>query len=92
MNSLPRNPDIPTAGYYEFDTIKYIKMSEMLLGIKGFDYEFTSGQSLIESIIDQGSKIDLLVFKVLDEELDKIIFDQDLEKWTFNDNGEVISK
>lgn len=92
LNRLPRDPDSPTSGRYEFDTIKYVKFAGELLGIRGFDYKFTSSQSVIESIIDQGSKVALLVFKILDEDFDQIIFDQDLDKWTFNDDGEVISK
>ncbi|SEO09171.1 Restriction endonuclease [Terribacillus saccharophilus] len=92
FNSLPRDPNSPTTGRYEFETIKYVKLAGVLVRVRGFDYEFTSSQSLIETVVDQGSKVALLVFKVLDEELDQIIFDQDLDKWTFNDDGEVISK
>ncbi|MCL1696550.1 restriction endonuclease [Lysinibacillus sp. BPa_S21] len=92
FNSLPRNPDSPTMGRHEFDDIKYVSMAGVFLGVKGFDYEFTSSQSVMNSVVDHGRKIALLVFKVLDDEFDKIIFDQDLDKWTFNDNGEVISK
>lgn len=92
FNSLPRDPDSPTTGRYEFGEIKYVKFAGVLVGVRGFDYEFTSSQSITETIIDQGSKVALLVFKVLDEDFDQIIFDQDLDKWTFNDNGEVISK
>ncbi|WP_317949652.1 restriction endonuclease, partial [Rossellomorea marisflavi] len=92
LNSLPRDPDSPTIGRYEFGTIKYVKMAGVLVGIRGFDYEFTSSQSVTQTISDQGSKVALLVFKVLNEDFDQVIFDQDLDKWTFNDNGEVISK
>lgn len=92
LNCLPRNLDSPTTGFHEFDLIKYIKMAEVLVGIKGFYYEFTSSQSVFESIIDQGNKIALLVFKALDGEFNQIIFDQELDKWTFNNDGEVISK
>ncbi|MDA1785047.1 restriction endonuclease [Bacillus cereus] len=92
FNSLPRDPDSPTTGRYEFGTIKYVELAGVLVGVRGFDYEFTSNQIVTETIVDQGSKVALLVFKVLDGEFDKIIFDQDLDKWTFNDNGEVISK
>lgn len=92
LNSLPRNPDSPITGIYYFGTIKYVKMAGVLVGIKGFNYEFTSSQSVIKTIVDPGNKLALLVFKVLDNEFDKIIFDQDLDKWTFNDAGEVIEK
>ncbi|WP_144026089.1 hypothetical protein NSU01_12655 [Paenibacillus sp. FSL H8-0259] len=54
---------------------------KILVGVRGFDYGFSSGQTVIESVVDQGEKVALLVFKVLDDKLDKIIFDQDLDKW-----------
>lgn len=92
FNRIPKNPNSPTTGRHEFNTIRYVKMAGVLVGVRGFDYEFTSRQSVIETIVDQGSKVALLVFKVLDEEFDQIIFDQDLDNWTFNDKGEVISK
>ncbi|KRF64789.1 hypothetical protein ASG99_19530 [Bacillus sp. Soil768D1] len=92
LNTLPRNPVSPTTGRYEFGAIKYVKMAGVLLGIKGFDYEFTSGQNVFETIVDQGEKIALLVFKVIDGTFDKVIFDQDIDKWTFNDTGEVTLK
>lgn len=92
FNKLPRNPVSPTTGRHEFGAIKYVKMAGVLVGIKGFDYEFTSGQNEFETIVDQGEKIALLVFKVIDGTFDKVIFDQDLDKWTFNDTGEVTLK
>ncbi|GIO34657.1 MULTISPECIES: restriction endonuclease [Paenibacillus] len=92
FDRLPRNPDAPTTGRHEFGEVKYVKMAGVLVGIKGFEYEYTSSQSTIETVIDQGNKVALLIFKVLDDEFDKIIFDQDLDKWTFNDDGEVTPK
>lgn len=92
FNKLPKNPDSPTTGRHKFDSIKYIQIAGVPLAIKGFDYEFTSSQNVFESIVDQGEKIALLVFKVLDGTFDKVIFDQDLDKWTFNDIGEVTLK
>lgn len=69
-------------------------MASVLVGARGFDYEYTSCQTVIETVVDQGqgNKVAILVFKVLDGEIDKIIFDQDLDKWTFNDDGEVTYK
>lgn len=92
FNSLPKNPDSPTTGRHEFGAIKYVKMAGILVGVRGFEYKYTSSQSVFNTIVDQGSKIALMVFKILNDEFDQIIFDQDLDKWTFNDNGEVISK
>ncbi|MBH0175661.1 restriction endonuclease [Fictibacillus sp. 23RED33] len=92
FNKLPRDPVSPTTGRHEFGSIKYVEMAGVLLGIKGFDYEFTSGQNVVETIVDQGEKIAILVFKIIDGTFDRVIFDQDLDKWTFNDTGEVTLK
>ncbi|MCM2534366.1 hypothetical protein NDK43_20965 [Neobacillus pocheonensis] len=67
-------------------------MAGVLVGIKGFEYEFTSNESVFETVVDAGKKIALLLFEVIDGTLDKVIFDQDLDEWTFNDDGEVTSK
>lgn len=92
LNSFPRKANQPTVGQYEFDSTKYVKMAGVLLGIKGFDYEFTCYEIVSETIVDAGEKIALLLFEVIDGTLDKVIFDQDLDKWAFNDDGEVIPK
>ncbi|WP_454871209.1 hypothetical protein, partial [Priestia megaterium] len=90
--NLPRDIDSPTTGYHEFESTKYVKIAGALLGIKGFKYEFTSEKIVLEDIIDSGEKIAILLFKVIDGTLDKVIFDQDLDNWTFNEDGEVISR
>lgn len=79
-------------GYYPFDDIKYINQDGNLIAIKGFKYEQSSSLVVEEYIIDGGKKIALLVFKVLDGTIDKLIFKQDLDKWTFSTEGEVIKK
>ncbi|PEK36111.1 MULTISPECIES: restriction endonuclease [Bacillus cereus group] len=92
FNSFPKNANQSTVDQYEFDATKYVKMAGTLLGIKGFNYEYTCYEITSETIIDAGKKIALLLFEVIDGTLDKVIFDQDLDKWTFNDDGEVIPK
>lgn len=92
FNSFPINPDSLTTGRYEFESIRYIKMAGVLVGIKGFDYEFTSSQDVIETVVDAGQKIALLLFRAVDGTLDKAIYDQDLDRWTFNQDGEVVPK
>ncbi|WP_154974821.1 restriction endonuclease [Priestia megaterium] len=92
FNKLPRNVDSPTTGYHEFESTKYVKMAGLLLGIKGFSYEFLSEEIVLEEILDAGKKIALLLFEVIDGTLDKVIFDQDLDNWTFNEDGEVVPK
>ncbi|MDA1531021.1 restriction endonuclease [Bacillus cereus group sp. TH260-2LC] len=92
LNSFPRNTNSPTSGRYEFESTKYVKLAGVLTEVKGFDYEFTILKIVSKTVVDTGQKIALLLFKVIDGTLDKVIFDQDLDAWTFKDNGEVIPK
>lgn len=91
-DSLPTDPNARVTGRYEFGETKYVYMAGVLVGARGFDYEYTSSQTVIETVVDQGNKVAILIFKMLDGEIDKIIFDQDLDKWTFNDDGKVTYK
>ncbi|PRD06932.1 hypothetical protein CQ058_28310 [Bacillus sp. MYb56] len=90
--SFLQNTNSPTTGRYEFESTKYIKMAGVLVEIKGFKYEFSIGEYVSELIIDAGEKVALLLFEVIDGTIDKIIFQQNLDNWTFNDDGEVIPK
>ncbi|MFL0404959.1 restriction endonuclease [Bacillus nitratireducens] len=90
--SFIENTNSPTTGRYEFESTKYIKIAGVLVGIKGFHYEYSTTESVKEVLIDAGEQVALLLFKVIDGSIDKIIFQQDLDKWAFNDDGEVISK
>lgn len=92
FNSVPCNPNLPTIGRYEFESIKYVKTTGVFLGIKGFDYEFTSNEIVVETEVNIGKKIALLLFEVIDGTVDQVIFDRDLDKWKFSDEGEVIHK
>lgn len=92
INRLPRNINTPTVGRYEFDEVKYVKMAGLLVCVRGFDYEFTSNEHVFEIAVDAGEKVALLIFKVLNGEFEKIIFEQDLDKWTFDEDGKVIQK
>lgn len=92
FSTIPLDSDNLNSGKYEFNTIKYVKLASVLVGVKGFHYEVTSSRSTFKTIANQGSRIALLVFKVLEGDLDKLIFDQDLDKWTFDDEGKVIGK
>ncbi|SIQ30694.1 restriction endonuclease [Halanaerobium kushneri] len=92
FNSFERKTDEKSEGFYEFDETKYIKMCGVLFGIKGFEYEFDSHEINFNTIINQGKKIAILILYSVLNDLDEVIFDKDLEEWTFNDDGRVITK
>lgn len=92
FNSFSRNPNSPTTGQYEFESTKYIKLAGVLVAIKGFKYEFSSHQITSETVVDAGQKIATLLFQVIDGTLDKVIYNQDLDRWTFDDDGHVVPK
>lgn len=92
VNSLERKVDEETQGEHLFDNIKYVKMSNDLIGVKGFNCSFKSHNIEEQSVIGIGEKIGLLLLKYIDGSEQKIIFDTDLSKWTFEENGTVVEK
>lgn len=92
FNSFPRTAGQMTKGKYEFKEIRHIKLCNILVSVRGFEYEFNCHESVRITVIDEGEKVATLLFKMLDGTLDTVIFDQDLEKWTFDENGLVVSK
>lgn len=92
FNSFSRTAEQKTQGKYEFDSVRYIKLFGILISVRGFEYEFTSHESITKTVIDEGKKVATLLYKMLDGTIDTIIFDQDLNKWSFDGNNEVIQK
>lgn len=91
FGKLPTRLNEIITGRHEFEDIKHVFLEGILVEIKGFDYEYTCDEVVIESIVE-AEHIAKLIFQVIDGDLNKIIFDQDLDKWTFDQDGEVISK
>lgn len=81
-----------TKGKYEFDEIRYITLCGVSIPVRGFEYEFKSHDSVCTTIIDEGAKVATLLYKMIDGTIDTIIFDQQLEKWTFDEDGQVVFK
>lgn len=92
FNSFPRSAGQTTKGKHEFERTRYIKLCGITVPVRGFDYEFDNHESVITTIIDEGAKVATLIYKMLNGTIDTVIFDQQLEKWTFDDDGQVISK
>jgi len=92
FNSFQRVAGKTTKGKYEFEKIRYIKLCGVTVPVRGFEYEFNSHESVITTIIDEGAKVATLLYKMLDGTIDTVIFDQQLEKWTFDEDGQVILK
>ena len=67
-------------------------MCGVTVPVRGFKYEFNSHESVITTVIDEGAKVATLLYKMLDGTIDTVIFDQQLKKWTFDEDGQVISK
>lgn len=92
LNSAPRIPNQITKGRYEFGNKRYVKMLDHFVAIKGFEYEFKSYSNEMQSIVDDGGKVASLLFRILDSDDKYLIFENEIENWTFDDNGEVIPK
>ena len=92
FNSFQRVAGQTTKGKYEFEKIRYIKLCGITVPVRGFEYEFSSHESVITTVIDEGAKVATLLYKMLDGTIDTVIFDQQLEKWIFDEDGQVILK
>lgn len=75
-----------------FDEVNYIYVNDTLIGMKGFDYSFMCYSVKDTSVVDAGGKIALLLLKYLDGSQEKVIFDQDISRWTFDKKGTVNEK
>lgn len=89
LNSLPRDVDKPTEGFYNFPDERYMIVDDNLRRVKGFYYKFSTYITEQTVIVDQGNKIGALVIQAINDDLDKVIFKQDIEKYTFDQNGKV---
>jgi hypothetical protein len=92
LNRAKRIPNERTEGRFEFEEPVFIKIHGHYIPIRGFDYEFTSGKSTFEVNIDDGGKVAVLLFEILNNESRSLIFQHQIEKWKFTENGEVINK
>lgn len=92
LNNLDRVPNEETKGEYFFDEVKYMYINGLLVGMKGFAYSFYSYTIEDTTVIDAGERVALLLLKYLDGKQEKILFDKDISKWTFDENGKVIEK
>ncbi|OMF51003.1 restriction endonuclease [Paenibacillus peoriae] len=92
LNKAKRIPNERTEGTFEFEETVFIKMHGHYIPVIGFDYEFTSGKSTLEVNVDDGGKVAVLLFEILNNESRSLIFQHQIEKWKFAENGEVINK
>ena len=92
FNSLPREGNKTVEAEHLFPEIRYIEVGNQLIGVSGFAYRISFYENIIESILDVGKKIAVLLLKMLDGSLNKLFFDGDISEWTFDDSGEVVKK
>jgi len=92
FNSERITPGKVTKGTYIFDYPAFIRTTKGWIEIERINYEFL-GQSVLENVlIDEGKRLaELIIFSVLNKD-SKIIFADELSKWKFNEEGEVVDK
>ncbi|MGE7891032.1 restriction endonuclease [Bacillus cereus] len=78
------------SGNHVFDTTIYLNVNGHLIGMRALNYKFNTITIVHKSVINSGEKVALLLLDYLDGDDSKIIFDDDLTKWEFTENGEVI--
>ncbi|WP_405131670.1 restriction endonuclease [Paenibacillus sp. FSL H8-0317] len=92
LNAAPKVPNQITKGKHEFESKKHVKILGHFVAVKGFHYEFDSYSNETQSIIDDGGKVASLLFKVLENDSKYLIFEEEIEKWMFDEDGKVIPK
>ncbi|WP_081979129.1 restriction endonuclease [Heyndrickxia ginsengihumi] len=92
INRLERIAGEETKGEYLFDDVQHVDVNGVLVGMKGFNYSFSSYTIEEKSVIGVGEKIGLLLLKYIDGSQEKIIFDTDISKWAFEEDGKVVEK
>lgn len=92
LNAAPRVPNQITKGKHEFESEKYVKILGHFMAVKGFCYEFDSYSNEIQSVVDDGGKVASLLFKVMESDSKHLIFEEEIEKWMFDEDGRVIPK
>lgn len=92
VNAAPREVGKVTKGRHEFGRKLFVKILSHFVAIKGFDYEFNSYAIERNIVVDDGGKVASLLLKILDNDHKMLFFEEDLEKWTFDEDGEVIPK
>ncbi|MEK3910669.1 restriction endonuclease [Paenibacillus sp. FSL H7-0331] len=92
INLAPSIPNEVTEGRHEFEQKKYVIMLGHFVAIKGFEFRFTSYSWEHQLIVNDGGKVALLLFKSMEKDEKFFIFEENISKWMFDDNGEVIEK
>ncbi|KIL36209.1 hypothetical protein SD71_09690 [Cohnella kolymensis] len=92
INAAKRVPNEVTKGRHEFEQKLYVNMLGHFIAIRGFEYEFISESIETTTVVDDGGKVASLLFKTLESEEKMLIFEDEIEKWMFDDDGEVILK
>ncbi|MEV5024775.1 restriction endonuclease [Paenibacillus sp. LPE1-1-1.1] len=80
-------------GNHTFSEPMYVKVLDELALVTGFDYSYVIRVESFETVIDDGQKVAALLYRLIDNDNEKhMIFAENIDKWTFDDNGEVMSK
>ncbi|MGM1019995.1 MAG: restriction endonuclease [Bacillota bacterium] len=87
-----RVPNDKTRGRHEFVKPLFVKMHGVFINIKGFKYEFFTRVKTFEINVDDGGKVALLLFKMLNDNKKHLIFQDQIDNWIFTNKGEVINK
>lgn len=92
LNAAERTPGELTKNRYEFNKKMFVMVEGYFVAIKGFEYEFSSFAYENQIIVDDGGKVATILYKVLESEDKVLLFDKEIEKWAFDNNGVVIEK
>jgi hypothetical protein len=92
INSADVQPDKVSTGRHIFERPYYVYNQNVMMKIRGLDFSFQGILLKSTSIVDDGKKVAKLLLNYFGNADKKIIFEEDLREWTFDEDGEVITR
>ena len=85
-------PENEKVGKHFFPTPKWVYVGSDFIEIKGFEFYYQTSTTESQTIIDLGKQLAILILKSLDGGIDQKITKEDIRKYAFSENGEVIKR
>jgi hypothetical protein len=83
-------------GEYEFGTVHYLDILGVRSAVRGFGYRVELSQGTHEFTIGNSASVAELVFRsvegTVEQPIDRVVYDTDLEGFTLDEEGRVITR
>ena len=79
-------------GVEEFDRVRRVLLGDIMVGVRGFEWEIELEDFAHEFVIEIGDRVAKLLLQTLDGQLDFVIFDRDLMEFEVATDGEIVRR